>query len=132
MGEPGNGPGRVGDRDLEALGVEKFGEPAAHLAAAANHQRWLARTLTLCPDPRLFLVRQGRTDQQAQQRLGEVRGDSQCDGEGPGLVQHQFLPGEVPGGAAGGPLEGPDLARQSLPLGHERQDLPVDCGQLAA
>ena len=49
-------PSRVGHRHIEALGMQEFGKPAAHLAAAADHQCRLAGTLALGADPGLLLV----------------------------------------------------------------------------
>ena len=46
-------PGRVGDRHFELLGLQKFDEPAPHLAAAADDQGRFAGTV-LRPDPRLL------------------------------------------------------------------------------
>ena len=53
--EPGRRAGRVGDLHGEALRRHELGEPAAHLAGAADDQRGAARARALRRDARLLL-----------------------------------------------------------------------------
>ena len=50
--------GGIGYFNVETLRTEKLGEPATHLAGAADDQRAFAGAAGLCSDPGLFLLSQ--------------------------------------------------------------------------
>ena len=122
----------VCDRRGESLRREELGEPAAHLAAAADHEHAAAVALALGDDPVSFLAGERRPDELRQNYLREIRIDAQFPGLRAGHVEHVLLPRIVAGRRARRQLVSSNLADDALPFGDQFDDLPIDVREFPA
>ena len=120
---------RIGDFNRESLGIEELDKPAAHLAAAADHERAPAGALPLRGELRLFLGRERAPDQEPEQIVGERRGKAELFRCGARIQEHVALALEIARRVAGRALDAGDFLGEPLPLGDEREQLAVEPGQ---
>ena len=113
----------------KALRCQKVREPAAHLAAAPDHQGALAAALRLSGNPRLFLGGERGLDQLAQQRFRQIRRDPETRRGAAAAQDHLPLARKVPGRTAGGALDRRDLLGKRLASGDDLHEFTVECGE---
>src|SRR4029079_10640810 len=123
---------RIRDRDGIALRSEEFAEPATHFSCAANDQRSASAAASAGCDANAFLRGQRAAYQQTQHRLRERWRDTERSRSLPRLQQHITLAAEVARRPTCRALHFGDLATERLPLGDQRQQLPVERAQTFA
>ena len=123
---------RIGDRDVKPLRGEKVREPAAHLAAAADHQRAFAAALRMGRDARLFLSRERGLDQLPQQRFREIRRHVQAFRGAASAQNNLALAREIARRPARRALGRGDLLAQGAAARDQFDQLAVEFGQRLA
>ena len=121
--------GRVRDFDAVALGVQELDEPAAHLAAPADHQRAPSRTLPLRRELRLLLGRERAANQETQEVVGQRGRKAELLRGHARVHQHVALALEVARRVAGCTLGARHLLGQPLALGDECEQFAIESGQ---
>ena len=124
-----SGSGRVRHLDFVALGIEELDEPAAHLAAPADHQRAPSRPLPLRGELRLLLGRERAADQEPQQVVGERGRQAQLRGSIARIQEDVAFALEIAGRMPGGALHARDFLGEPLAFGNESEQLAVEPGQ---
>jgi hypothetical protein len=118
--------GRIADLHRETLRQQEVGEPAAHLAGAADDERTLAAAGAVRGDAGLLLGGERGADQHPHQRLGDLWRDAALARGLAGAEDHLAFTAVVAGGMAGGALDARDLAAFLLALGDQFDQLGVD------
>jgi hypothetical protein len=119
---------RVRNRRRESLRCKEVDKPAAHLAGTADDQYALAIAFTLRDDSITFLAGERRTNQLAQNALRQIRIQTLFFSLRASHVEHVLLAGIIARSGTRGLLGTANLTNNTLALGHQIDQLPVDTG----